>query len=71
MNKKNLRRVSMLVSAQTLWHLQQEAAVAGYGEKGLGRVVDKWSRTKRAERSESFESQRKETSTNERTYARR
>lgn len=40
-DKKNLRRINVVVTAQTLWHLRQMAAVAGYGEKDLGRVIDK------------------------------
>lgn len=39
--KKNLRRVSVVVTAQTLYHLRQMAAILGWGEKDLGRVVDK------------------------------
>lgn len=52
MDKKNLRTIKMTVTAQTLWHLEHEAAMAGYGLKKLGKVVDKWSRTKRAEAAE-------------------
>lgn len=44
MNKKNLRRVSMVVTAQTLYHLNQLAAMSGYNE--IGRVVDKLVREK-------------------------
>lgn len=40
-NKKNLRRISVVVTAQTLWHLHKLAALAGYGEKDIGRVIDK------------------------------
>lgn len=36
--KKNKRRVSVLVTAQTLWHLEQEAKKDGY--KDLGKTVD-------------------------------
>lgn len=43
-NKKNLRRVSMVVTAQTLYHLNQLAAMSGYNE--IGRVVDKLVREK-------------------------
>ena len=39
--KKNLRRVSMVVTTQTLYHLHHYAAMAGYSEKDIGRVVDK------------------------------
>lgn len=49
-NKKNLRRVSVVVTAQTLYHLNQMAAMAGYGEKDLGRVIDKLVRANRAQK---------------------
>lgn len=42
--RKNLRRVSMLVTSQTLYHLNQLAALSGYKE--IGRVVDKLVREK-------------------------
>ena len=45
MNKKNLRRVSVVVTAQTLYHLHHLAAMNGWGEKDLGRVIDKLVRT--------------------------
>ena len=44
MNKKNMRRVSMLVTAQTLGNLEKLAAMSGYRE--VGRVVDKLVREK-------------------------
>lgn len=44
MGKKNLRRVSMLVTAQTLKNLQRLANMSGYNE--LGMVVDKLTREK-------------------------
>ena len=40
-NKKNLRRVSVVVTTQTLYHLNHMAAMNGWGEKDLGRVIDK------------------------------
>lgn len=40
-DKKNLRRINIVVTAQTLQHLEEMAAVNGWGEKDLGRVVDK------------------------------
>lgn len=43
-SKKNLRRVSMVVTAQTLYHLNRLAAMSGYKE--IGRVVDKLVREK-------------------------
>lgn len=44
MEKKNLRRVSMIVTAQTKYNLERLAAAAGY--KDIGRVVDKLTREK-------------------------
>lgn len=44
MNKKNMRRVSMLVTAQTAKNLERLAAMSGYYE--LGRVMDKLVREK-------------------------
>lgn len=43
--KKNLRRINVVVTAQTLHHLEEMAATNGWGEKDLGRVVDKVVRT--------------------------
>ena len=42
--KTNRRRVRILVTAQTLWHLEDLARICGYQE--LGRVVDKLVREK-------------------------
>ena len=42
--KKNLRRISVLVTAQTAHNLDKLAAMCGYGEKG--RVIDKLVREK-------------------------
>lgn len=39
-DKKNLRQVSVLISAQTLWNLGRLAKMAGYGDN-IGKVVDK------------------------------
>ena len=36
--KKNMRRISLLVTAQTAWYIQQLARIAGVDQ---GRVVDK------------------------------
>ena len=38
MNKKNMRRIHILVTAQTAKNLEKLAAMAGYFE--IGRVVD-------------------------------
>lgn len=44
MGNKNLRRLSLVVTAQTAWHLEQLARVCGYREPG--HVVDKLTREK-------------------------
>lgn len=38
---KNLRRISVVVTAQTLYHLRHMAAMNGWGDKDIGRVIDK------------------------------
>ena len=43
--KKNLRRISIVVTAQTKGNLERLAAVCGYSE--IGRVVDKLTREKK------------------------
>lgn len=43
-DKKNLRRVSLLVTAQTAYNLEKLAAMCGYREQG--HVVDKLVREK-------------------------
>ena len=50
MKNKNLRRVSIVVTAQTLYHLNELAAMNGWGEKDIGRVIDKIIRTLQIER---------------------
>lgn len=40
--KKNLRRVSVLVTPQTLYNLERLADMAGYGH--VGKVIDKLTR---------------------------
>ena len=54
MNKKNLRRVSIVVTAQTLHHLNHLAAVNGWGEKDIGRVIDKLMRSWQIERRDGI-----------------
>lgn len=44
MSKKNYRRISVLVSSQTLYHLENMAQFCGH--KNLGRVIDKLVREK-------------------------
>lgn len=51
-NKKNLRRVSLVINSQTLWHLKKLAAEAGYSDRELGRVVDKLVRERESCREE-------------------
>ena len=51
-NKKNLRRISVVVTAQTLYHLNHMAAMNGWGERDIGRVIDKIVRTALAEEKE-------------------
>ena len=43
-NKKNLRRLSVLVTAQTAYHLDRLAAMCGH--RDAGRVIDKLVREK-------------------------
>lgn len=43
-NKKNLRRLSVLVTAQTAWHLDRLAAMCGHRDQG--RIIDKLVREK-------------------------
>lgn len=47
MGKSNRRRVSILITAQTLWNLNRLAAICGYKE--IGKVVDKLVREKMLE----------------------
>ena len=43
-SKKNLRRVSVVITAQTKYNLEKLAAACGY--KDIGRVIDKLTREK-------------------------
>lgn len=43
-DKKNLRRLSVLVTAQTAYHLEELAAMCGH--RDMGRVIDKLVREK-------------------------
>lgn len=40
-DKKNKRRISILVNSQTLYHIDELCAMCGYSEKERGRIVDK------------------------------
>lgn len=57
LKNKNLRRISVVVTAQTLHHLEHMAAAAGY--KDTGRIIDKLMRMylaqKRIELSENVQ----------------
>lgn len=44
MSKKNMRRIRLLVTAKTAYHLEELAKICGYKE--VGRVVDKLTREK-------------------------
>ena len=50
--KKNLRRTSVVITAQTLYNLEKMAAACGY--KDIGRVIDKLTREKMLESRNLF-----------------
>lgn len=50
MSKKNRRRISTFVSAQTLYHLEHMRQFCGYHD--IGHVIDKLVREKRVELNE-------------------
>lgn len=50
MSKKNSRRVSVVISAQTLYHLE---TMAQYSKCDIGRVIDKLVREKQISLSDS------------------
>lgn len=50
MSKKNRRRINTLVSAQTLYHLEQMRSFCGFND--IGRVIDKLVREKQIELNE-------------------
>lgn len=50
--RKNLRRTSVVVTAQTLYNLEKLAAACGY--KDIGRVIDKLTREKMVENRNLF-----------------
>lgn len=50
MSKKNRRRISTLVSAQTLYHLENMRQFCGYND--IGRVIDNIVREKRESMNE-------------------
>ena len=52
--KKNLRRISVVITAQTLYHLNEMAAMNGWGEKDIGRVIDKLVRASRGKEDGAF-----------------
>ena len=50
MSKKNRRRINTLVSAQTLYHLENMRQFCGFAD--IGRVIDKLVREKQIELNE-------------------
>lgn len=54
MSKKNRRRITTLVSAQTLYHLENMRQFCGYTD--IGRVIDKLVREKQVELKEGVRS---------------
>lgn len=50
--KKNLRRVSVVITAQTQYNLEKLAAACGY--KDIGRIIDKLTREKMIENRNLF-----------------
>ncbi len=39
-DRKNLRGIKAIVTAQTKWHLDKICAYKGWGEKDIGRAID-------------------------------
>lgn len=60
MKNKNLRRLSILITAQTAYHLYEYARLAGYKE--IGKVVDKLVREHQAMRGSGNNGCRREKS---------
>lgn len=56
MVKKNLKRANIIVTKQTYWNLKQWAAFMGYGEKDIGRVIDKLVREKALSMHRAYDS---------------
>ncbi len=54
MSKNNRRRINTLISAQTLYHLENMRQFCGYSD--IGRVIDKLVREKRVELNEGVRS---------------
>ena len=50
--KKNLRRVPVVITAQTQYNLEKLAAACGY--KDIGRIIDKLTREKMIENRNLF-----------------
>jgi hypothetical protein len=50
MSKKNRRRISILVTSQTLYHLENMRQFCGYND--IGRVIDKLVRAKQLDLQE-------------------
>lgn len=56
---KNLCTVKLKITKQTRHHLRRMAAMAGYGERDLGRVVDKMTRNNCASMELELEMEKK------------
>ena len=52
---KNLRHMHVVITAQTLYHLHRLAAMNGWGEKDIGRVIDKLVRSHCIEEAQRYE----------------
>ena len=68
MPKHNRRRTSVLLSSQTVFHLQNMAQFCGHND--IGRVIDKLVREKRLDQNESIRGGVRRHAANERPYRR-
>jgi len=64
MSKKNMRRISCLVSSQTLFHLEHMRQYCGY--KDIGHVIDKLVREKQMSHHVNTETEVRNNGTEER-----
>lgn len=61
MDKKNLMYLWVRITKQTYYNLCKWAAAAGYGEKDLGRVIDKMARERAIRTNIARQTEEKET----------
>lgn len=52
---KNLRHINVVITAQTLYHLNRLAAMNGWGGRDIGRVIDKLVRSNCIEEAQRYE----------------